>query len=615
MDSPTERLLGILSRHPFLYDKDHMLHPFVERARQAVEAESSDAGDALDLVERKLDTEQKMLMAAFQRFCSAGEASLGRQELKRMNDYLGFPSSDTDIRELITRLDRNGSGRVDFREFEAYVGGMGGSMKLFEERRKRIGGAEQEGDPESLKMSLLEAGISEVAQASWRLVVAPSEFQEAAKLLPCQKSALAHIRGLARANHERALPQVQRRAHGLGFTDDALWMALAWIRELAPVIVHVDLDRMLGFLERDTHYRNQFETKTSGATLDVEARTRWERGLFGSAYDGPGVRSTDRCKYAVLNVMNDYRGVVRCNNYGDSYVVLRDVRLRCTCSPEDSAAMKADSLAVFDFYAHVLLEYSDEELRETLTIASSTEAALLGDSEKVGLMKYKEAQVHGPIRFDTHVERLVASDRHRASEGRLRALCKKHGWAFSWKDEERDRMEREDLHKLSGDLWRDRMAKLEEAAGAAGVPTGYCRMACGRRVCPGTTRSGKPFSTCCRGCVMGFGHDLRCGALDPSKVGPGLCKFGCGRKVAAGSDHTGRAFHSCCRGCATGGEHDPSCQQVLQTEAGKCRMGCGRPAAPGTTRTGKAFDTCCRGCASGGGHDSACRRRTAKCCC
>ena len=35
----------------------------------------------------------------------------------------------------------------------------------------------------------------------------------------------------------------------------------------------------------------------------------------------------DRCKYGVLNAMNDHRGVVKCAQYGDSYFVLKDVPL------------------------------------------------------------------------------------------------------------------------------------------------------------------------------------------------------------------------------------------------------------------------------------------------
>ena len=37
-------------------------------------------------------------------------------------------------------------------------------------------------------------------------------------------------------------------------------------------------------------------------------REKWERDLFGGEYDEAEGR--ERCKYGVLNVMNDFRGVV-----------------------------------------------------------------------------------------------------------------------------------------------------------------------------------------------------------------------------------------------------------------------------------------------------------------
>ncbi|CAE8599665.1 unnamed protein product, partial [Polarella glacialis] len=227
----------------------------------------------------------------------------------------------------------------------------------------------------------------------------------AARLVDCQKSALRHIRTLAKNNHEQALPKLQRRVQTLGFTDSDLWMTLAWVRELAPIIVHINLSTMMPFMESDTHYRNQFETASSGGLLKPEVRTKWERDLFGGTYDGS--RGFDRCKYGVLNAMNDHRGVVKCHQYGDSYLVLRDVRLRTTFSPEDSANLKAERLAVLDYYGHVLAEYSDEELRETVGVANSPDAAVLGDSSKVAAMKYKEGQIHGEVCWAKHVERLV----------------------------------------------------------------------------------------------------------------------------------------------------------------------------------------------------------------
>merc|ERR1719162_1238512 len=194
---------------------------------------------------------------------------------------------------------------------------------------------------------------------------------------------------------------VQRRVAELGCTDNDLWMTLAWIRELAPLLVHCNLDKMLPFMEGDTHYRNQFETGASGGLLNTEVRKKWEKDLFGGKYDK--AEGKDRPKYGVQNVMNDYRGVVKCSQYGDSYLILKDVRLRCTFAPEDSANLKADRLAVLDFYAHVLNEYSNDELKETIMVANTKEGALLGDSDKVGKMKYKEAQVHGDVAFSKHV--------------------------------------------------------------------------------------------------------------------------------------------------------------------------------------------------------------------
>jgi len=300
---------------------------------------------------------------------------------------------------------------------------------------------------------------------------------------------------------------------------------------------------------------------------------------------------------------------VKCTQYGDSYFILKDARLRCTFSPEDSANMKAERLAVLDFYAHVLNEYSEAELLETLKVANSADAAVLGDSNSVGKMKYKEAQIHGEVAFGSHVERLVAHTKHR-SKGmgdRIQAMCNKHGFAFSWMDEEQARMRAESMHCLGGAAWQQRLQQLQEVGGDLDVPEGLCKVGCGRRVAPGVTRAGQPFTTCCRGCVMGFGHDRLCGQIDASKVGPGLCKNGCGLKVAPGCHADGRPLTTCCRGCALGMAHDASCQKVTEAvEPGMCRIGCGRRVAPGAAPSGRPFDTCCRECARGRGHAASC---------
>jgi hypothetical protein len=43
-------------------------------------------------------------------------------------------------------------------------------------------------------------------------------------------------------------------------------------------------------------------------------------------------------KYGVMNITNDPAGVQCCYGYGDSYLVLQNVRLRATFASQDSAS-------------------------------------------------------------------------------------------------------------------------------------------------------------------------------------------------------------------------------------------------------------------------------------
>ena len=48
-----------------------------------------------------------------------------------------------------------------------------------------------------------------------------------------------------------------------------MFATLDYIRERAPLIVHVNLHKYGALLAADTRYRNQFETRTSGGTRDI----------------------------------------------------------------------------------------------------------------------------------------------------------------------------------------------------------------------------------------------------------------------------------------------------------------------------------------------------------
>ena len=129
---------------------------------------------------------------------------------------------------------------------------------------------------------------------------------------------------------------------------NGLWQAvLSWIQDLAPVIIHVNIDTVGRFLESDEYYRTSLlmcGTATAQMLLQVlsgaslrprhhmepsmratwrsnrtrmalafhsysvlprgrtgnQTRITWERDLFGDAYDD--AKPFERCKYGALNV-------------------------------------------------------------------------------------------------------------------------------------------------------------------------------------------------------------------------------------------------------------------------------------------------------------------------
>ncbi|CAK8996280.1 Hypothetical protein (Fragment) [Durusdinium trenchii] len=216
----------------------------------------------------------------------------------------------------------------------------------------------------SLAAALREVGILDDSQALYKMLLPMSELQSIQGLVSCQRAALALVRQQATLSHEMLGPERRNQSISWRPGDYELQAVFSWVKDLAPLVIHVHLDNMGQFLETDEYYRNQFETKTSCGAIDDgnETRKGWEQALFGDSYES--AKPFDRCKYGALNVTNDYRGVTSAMQYGDSYLVLKDVRLRATFCATDSGGIQGSRLGVCDRYAHVLAEYNDSELQE-----------------------------------------------------------------------------------------------------------------------------------------------------------------------------------------------------------------------------------------------------------
>merc|ERR1712150_178823 len=150
---------------------------------------------------------------------------------------------------------------------------------------------------------------------------------------------------------------------------------------------------------------------------------------------------------------NDHRGVLAARDYGKSYVVLKQVRLRCTMTHADSGRpdVTNEHVGTLDKCAHVLMNFTDEELQEIKKVANAPPDSLdcLGDSKKIDGFNYKELQLHGALSLSTHVDRLVVHPEHLVDgwdKKKIEELCERHCWQFSWMgDDEKDR--RVKLHK------------------------------------------------------------------------------------------------------------------------------------------------------------------------
>eukprot|EP00929_Paragymnodinium_shiwhaense_P081882 TRINITY_DN42956_c0_g1_i1.p1 TRINITY_DN42956_c0_g1~~TRINITY_DN42956_c0_g1_i1.p1 ORF type:complete len:903 (-),score=236.66 TRINITY_DN42956_c0_g1_i1:78-2786(-) len=471
-------LKALQARYPYFILPLHYMHRQASLVVEALIAKKADdAKQCLRRLEEFVQVEEDTVSAFYEHVLTAYSMSsveskqgLRFHEVSVLLQTFGFPGTKDDGNVF---MDAVGATKTNFLVnldgLKIFVGRMGGTFQLSKlhmsgEQREALKRDALLDEGESIKdllalrdVILEQTGMEEVHYRRWRWTAPVAELRAAIGLKVCQQKALKTVRGLAKSLHKKALGKLRWRFEKLGYTHIDMEVTLAWIRDCAPILIQVDLNTMLvHFKGGDTHYRNQFETNTSGGLHNFEGRFKWESALFAGAYDGDEVQAFDRPKYGVLNVMNDYRGVCRTEMYGHSYLILKDVRHRCTFSPRDSGGLKVEELAVHDYFAHQLIDYTEDELKEVIRVALSRD---VGKSNSIGHLKYKEAQIHGEVDFKRHIDRLVAADLHNTSHYPLfiKEACRMHGWKFSWLSEEEARLKKDGPQKLHSNEWRERL--------------------------------------------------------------------------------------------------------------------------------------------------------------
>jgi len=209
----------------------------------------------------------------------------------------------------------------------------------------------------------------------------------------------------SKAKSSQARERVLRTLSKLYFGVRELKLMEHYIEHIAPLTIHVNLQKVLKFFLKDNKYRNQFETRTSGGTLNGQVRKMWERGMFGAICDS--LRNSERVKYGACNLTNDPNGVRKAHHYGDSFFQLNEnVRCRTSICNMDSGSGYGNTnlqIGTLSHCMHVLEKLPQQEIKSIINAARASEES----SNQLPI--YREIQIHGDIDFARDVDRLVVS--------------------------------------------------------------------------------------------------------------------------------------------------------------------------------------------------------------
>ena len=271
------------------------------------------------------------------------------------------------------------------------------------------------------------------------------ERDEINRLSIAQRTALRTVEATASRLEADAHSRLMTDLRDCGCTGEMYEEAMKSIRTHARVAVHFHPDR-LGLkpitvaesLLNDGLYQNQFETGLSSGGRSAYPggdRDRWEKDLFGGAYQEPGVVAAERPKYGALALVRYPDGPTP--RFGSCHFILRKAAIRrCSFTFSGSEqALAVERLGTIErmtgVMAALLREVASGDgarvpwppfVAPTLGIGNLTIPRLLdilrrelplppadpstGTPGRV-LDTCVEAQIHGPIDLRCDIERLV----------------------------------------------------------------------------------------------------------------------------------------------------------------------------------------------------------------
>ncbi len=258
------------------------------------------------------------------------------------------------------------------------------------------------------RLHILTKSVKKRIEKSKEIIVEESEKKDGKILSSSQQNALASVRN----NIEKiVLPTT---------IEDFYYDLCKYISE-CPITINFSVS-ILGNLVNDTHYRNQFETNTSGGLNSPSTREIWENRLFENNYSSS--KPSERVKYGCIN-LNPLSKDTDASSYGTSYFILKEsVKNRCTITFGDSGSLCSTSLCkpnIYDFKSviHMLYHelttipttkeniYSYTSCKDYLNMCYDAYTKNSHHGNSKWFKRYIEVQIHGDVLFSEDIDTLV----------------------------------------------------------------------------------------------------------------------------------------------------------------------------------------------------------------
>jgi len=278
-------------------------------------------------------------------------------------------------------------------------------------------------------------------------------------LTKSQKSALRFINRYALKFRTEARNEINGILKNSNNTLEDYDTAIESLRKNVRVGIHFHPDRpdsslktTIGNLLDQGIYKSQFETFISSGAVSAfrgGSRDKWEKDLFGGAYNGFFTKVNERPKYGSLDLLQFPDGPSP--RFGSCFFLLKpEVSKRCTFTYMDSHQKPKErgTLDEFDlimlglltdtFHYNNTLGQKDISVRQLLHHLINSLGEPIGDlsnkTPKRTLNNYIEAQVHGLISLQNDIEIMVADPSFRKTDigDIIIQTCNKYSIKLLW---------------------------------------------------------------------------------------------------------------------------------------------------------------------------------------